>query len=172
MGIRVSGGSISLLGFGIKWDLTESDKKVARAVLAFMEDRRLLFGNRHDEDEGHSVASALDCRTFLTAQIPMTTPGKPLEATLKAMRASFRQFVELGGPSGSKFWQQGHGRTGYGIDPYSLALGDLRSQIGEQIARIAWRYDLEIDEELARILPPNDDNDPTWLPGFDHDERR
>lgn len=48
--------------------------------------------------------------------------------------------------------------------------GDLRSQVGEQLARIAWAYDLEIDDQLARILPPNDDEgDPSWLVDFDRD---
>lgn len=51
--------------------------------------------------------------------------------------------------------------------------GDLRAQVGEQLARIAWRYDIELDEQLAQILPPEDEpddgTDPSWLIGFDHD---
>jgi hypothetical protein len=113
------------------------------------------------------VASALDCRTFLTREIAETAHGKPLEATLKAMRASFRLFVDRGGLSGRNF-QRTHWE--HQADPFSLALGDLRSQVGEQVARIAWRYDLEVDYDLARILPPEDDgSDPSWLPGFDRD---
>jgi hypothetical protein len=167
MGVKVSGGSFTILGVGLSWERTPSDEAVARTVVVFLEDRRLLFGERHVEDEAHCVASALECRSFLTRQISAATPGKPLQATLKAMRAAFRQFVERGGPHGRNFE---HRRSTYEIDPFSLALGDLRTQVGEQLSRIAWRYDIEIDDELARILPPQDDgSDPTWMVGFDHD---
>jgi hypothetical protein len=64
MGVRVSGGSFSVLGIGINWERTPGAEKIARAVISFLEDRRLLFGSRHIEDEAHCVSSALDCRTF------------------------------------------------------------------------------------------------------------
>lgn len=167
MGVKVSGGSFSVLGIGINWERVPDDERIARAVIIFLEDRRLLFGDRHLEDEAHCVSSALACRTFLTKQIAETEPGKPLETTLKSMRAAFRQFVERGGPHGCNFQ---HHRSMYQADPFSLALGDLRTQVGEQLARIAWRYDIEIDDELARILPPEDDGtDPWWPVGFDRD---
>ena len=160
MGVRVSGGSFSVLGIGINWERTPGDERVARDVVIFLEDRRLLFGDRHLEDEDHCVASALECRAFLTSRIAATSPGRPLEATLKAMRAAFRQFVERAGPHGQNFRYRG---SLHEADPFSLALGDVRSQVGEQLARIAWRYDIEIDDELARILPPDDDSAPSWL---------
>lgn len=167
MGVKVSGGSFTILGIGLNWERTPGDEAVARAVVVFLEDRRLLFGERHIEDEAHCVASALECRSFLTNQILDAAPGKPLEATLKAMRAAFRQFVDRGGPHGRNFQ---HRYSIHETDPFSLALGDLRTQVGEQLARIAWRYDIEIDDELARILPPQDEaDDPSWMIGFDHD---
>jgi hypothetical protein len=170
VGVKVSGGTFTVLGVGLRWDRKPGDEAVGRSVVNFLEDRRLLFGERHIEDEAHCVASALECRTFLTTQISVATPDEPLEATLKAMRAAFRQFVDRAGPHGRNFQ---HRRSMYETDPFSLALGDLRARVGEQLARIAWRYDIEIDEELARILPPEDEpddgGDPSWLIGFDHD---
>lgn len=103
MGVKVSRGSFSVLGIGINWERTPGDEKIARAVIIFLEHRRLLFGNRHIEDEAYCVSSALECRTFLTKQIAETEPEKPLETTLKSMRAAFRQFVERGGPDGHNF---------------------------------------------------------------------
>jgi hypothetical protein len=165
MGVRVSGGSVSILGFGIDWERTVGDERITRFVLGFLEDRRLLFGDRHIEHEAHCVASALECRAMLTSQLAEQNLGRQLEASLKAMRASFRMFVERGGPHGQHF--QRHPST-YEVDRFSLALGDLRAQVGEQLARVAWRYDLEVDEELAAILPPDPDRDDvSWLPGFD-----
>lgn len=167
MGVRVSGGSVSILGFGIDWERTEGDERIARYVVGYLEDRRLLFGDRHVEDEGHCVASALECRSMLTRQLAEAGLGQQLEASLKAMRASFRQFVERAGPHGRNFRRRG---SMYEADPFSLALGDLRAQVGEQLARMAWRYDLEIDYSLATILPPDPSRDDvSWLPGFDDD---
>lgn len=170
MGVRVSGGTFTILGLGLRWDRTPGDEAVARSVVIFLEDRRLLFGERHVEDEAHCVASALACRSFLTSQISAAIPDEPLEVTLKAMRAAFRQFVERAGPRGQNFYHRG---SMYETDPFSLALGDLRSRVGEQLARIAWRYEIEIDDDLARILPPEDEPDEqadtSWMVGFDHD---
>lgn len=168
MGVRVSGGSVSILGFGIDWERTQGDERIARYVVGFLEDRRLLFADRHVEDEAHCVASALECRALLTGLLAEANVGQHLETSLKAMRASFRKFVERGGPDGRDFQ---HHHANYEADPFSLALGDLRSQIGEQLARIAWRYDIEIDELLATILPPDaDQDDVSWLPGFEGDK--
>lgn len=55
MGVKVSGGSFSVLGIGINWERTPGDERIARAVIIFLEDRRLLFGDRHLEGEAHCV---------------------------------------------------------------------------------------------------------------------
>lgn len=168
MGVKVSGGSFTVLGIGLNWERTPGDEAVARAVVIFLEDRRVLFGDRHMEDEDHCISSAQQSRSFLTVQITSASPGKPLEATLKAMRAAFRQFMERGGPHGMYFREK---HWPHQADRFSLALGDLRAQVGEQLARIAWAYDLEIDEELARILPPEDhDDDASWFGDFSSDD--
>ena len=38
--------------------------------------------------------------------------------------------------------------------------------MGIQIARIATQYDLDMEDDLATILPPDDKDDPSWIPGF------
>lgn len=162
MGKRLTG--ISFPWGGIQWETVEGDKHVARRVISFLEDRRLLFADRHVEDQHHCVASALEIRKYLGREISAAKPGKTLEQTLKAMRAAFRKFVEAAGPDAINFFGQ---RWHYEADPFSLALGDLRTSVGMHIAAIAVKFDLEIDDELASIVPPGDD-DPSWLPGFDN----
>lgn len=167
MGVRVSGGSFNVLGIGINWERTAGDEQVARAVVGFLEDRRLLFGDRHVEDEAHCVDSALECRAFLTDQIAHGGISEQLEIVLKAMRAAFRRFVEKAGPHGRNFT---YGYGPHGAETFGLALGDLRTSVGGQLAVIAWRYDIEVDDELARILPPDDNgDDPSWVVGFSND---
>jgi hypothetical protein len=57
------------LGFSVQWDYAEGDEEVARRVIIFLEDRRLLFGERHLEDEMHCLQSAIEIRYFLTTEL-------------------------------------------------------------------------------------------------------
>jgi hypothetical protein len=54
-------------------------------------------------------------------------------------------------------------------DPFSLALGELRSLVGVHLAMIAGQYGIEVEPGLAQILPPDAlaDDDPSFVPGFD-----
>ncbi|WP_155128680.1 DUF6650 family protein [[Actinomadura] parvosata] len=161
---EVTGVSTPL--FGIQWQKTSTDRRIAREVIVFLEDRRLLFGDRHVEDEGHCVRSALQIRAFLTEQLKRHEMGRELSTALKAMRAACRQFVDVAGPQGENF---GYRMGPIGANRFGLALGDLRSQMGFYVAAIATQYKIEVDDDLATILPPppeDEDEDVSWFPGF------
>ena len=157
---------VSTPWFGVQWQKTEGDKELARKVFAFFEDRRVLFGERHRGDEQHCLKSAQRIRQFLTEQIAHAKPGKELEASLRAMRAAARKFVETAGPDARNFGYH----NGYAAAPFLMALGDLRTSIGYQLGLIQSQYPQEVEPELARILPPPDlpgqEDDLSWLPGF------
>lgn len=163
MGYEITGISSSIVG--VQWQKTEGDKKIARDVVTFLEDRRLLFGDRHCEDEAHCIASALEIRTFLTEQIGRAKSGKELEGSLRFMRTACRQFVEKGGPHGRDFFRA---HSMYEADGFGMALGDLRTSIGHQLAVLLSQYPMPIEHELAGIVPKADDDgrDLDWLPGF------
>ena len=67
VGYDVTGFSTPFVG--VQWTKTARDKDIARAVVVFLEDRRVLFADRHVEDEQHCVESVLQIRAFLTEQI-------------------------------------------------------------------------------------------------------
>lgn len=165
VGHRITG--VSAFGFGADWEKTEGDRDVARQVVTFLEDRRVLFGDRHLEDEIYCVRSALETRAKLTELITAAKPGKNLEAALRQMRAHFRRFVELAGPEARNYRDSWRGPSE--ASPFGLALGELRSGVGIQLAMILGAYPMEIESGLARILPPSadDEQDISWLPGFD-----
>jgi hypothetical protein len=148
---------------GIQWETTTGDKDVARRVISFLEDRRLLFGDRHIEDGMHCVASALQIREMLTREIAEAKPGKTLEESLRAMRAACRKFVDAAGPHARNFFGPS---APYVAEPFGLALGDLRTSFGFHVALIAAEFKIRVEEDLARILPPVDDDDASWVPGF------
>ncbi|HZM83529.1 MAG TPA: DUF6650 family protein [Candidatus Limnocylindrales bacterium] len=161
MGIKLTG--ISLPWLGLQWVKTDSDRDIARRVLTFLEDRRVLFADIEFETGRACVWSATQIRAYLTSELQTANPGKELANSLRAMRAACRKFVEAGGPE--EFVR--HSRS---FEHLSHHLGDLRTLIGIQIASLAIAYDLEIELDLASILPPqpSDDLDAVaWIPGFD-----
>src|ERR1700691_4809431 len=86
-------------GFSINWEKVPGDEDVARRVITFLENRRLLFGRRHCEDELECVLSAVEIRNRLTDELIQAKPGKSLDSSIRAMRAAFREFVEAAGPN-------------------------------------------------------------------------
>jgi hypothetical protein len=156
---------VGAFGFSLNWEKVPGDEDVARRVVTVLEDRRLLFGERHSEDEMHCVHSAIEIRKLLTDELARAKPGRSLAESLRAMRTAMRAFVDAAGPEARNF------RYHYGnqTDRSSLALGELRSLVGLHLAVIADRYGIEVEPDLARILPPDisADNDPSIVPGWE-----
>lgn len=167
MGIKFTG--ISTPVAGLSWELTKTDKEVAQQVVTFLEDRRVLFGDRHMEDELLCYRSAGAIRAFLTEQMQILKKNSPLRHSLGMMRAACRVFMDRGEPGGSGFER----RFAYGPDGFGYALGDMRTAIGVQLAVILSQFPLEVEESLLRILPPEDreqDDIGEWMPGFQASE--
>jgi hypothetical protein len=163
MPYRPTGGGA--FGFSLNWEKVPGDEDVARRVVTFLEDRRLLFSERHFEDELHCVRSAIEIRRFLTEELTTAKPGRSLAESLRAMRLAMRAFVDAAGPDARNF----SFRNPTGTDLFSLALGELRALVGLHLAVIAGQYGIEVEEDLAEILPPEvpTDNDPSILPGWE-----
>lgn len=159
--VRTTGLSLPP-GFGIQWEFVESDKEIARKAIIFLENRRLLFGERHTEDEMDCVRSAVEIRNRLTDLIPSAHEGRGVEQSLRAIRAACTQFVNQAGPEARNF----RGFYGGGANPFGQALGELRSLVGIQLALLVDRYKFKVEEDLLSIFPPSDDQDLAWLPGF------
>ena len=149
MTYRVTG--IGAFGLSLNWEKVDGDKQIAQNVIAFLEDRRVLFVDRRGEDETYCVRSAMASREFLTEQLAQAKPGKSLATSIRTMRTAFRHFVEVGGPDGRDFRHRPHGY--WDADPFSLALGELRGQVGQHVLLIAYHYGIEVEDELAAILP-------------------
>lgn len=164
MGYRVKGASA--LGVGLSWEKTPGDAAVARRVLAFLEDRRVLFGDRHMEDGRYCVASALEIRQFLSEQLTSDQHlGQDLANALRVMRAACRQFVDLAGPDARNFEARG---SGWPADRFWLALGELRASMGHQIGGLASAYKIDVEDGLRSLLPPEPRaDDASWIPGFE-----
>jgi len=122
---------------------------VARRVLAFLEDRRVLYEPSEMEVPEHCVESVLRIRETLTGELGRLDAGSALPDSLRAMRAACRKFLgAIDGGVPHSFW-----RGSYQSWVFGAALGELRGVIGVHVALIAQRYGLPVERDLARIMP-------------------
>lgn len=161
---RITGFSTPL--FGVQWTAPQLDREVAREVIVFLEDRRVLYSPYEVEMPDHVVSSVFEIRHFLTECLRRGGIATELSDSLRAMRTACRRFIEATGQQrgpdlyvpttrdiidgGSMSWI------------FNQAFGELRAAFGLHIAQLAVRYGIDVDEPLASILPldPDEDSDP------------
>jgi hypothetical protein len=152
---RLTGLSIPV--FGVSWNPPEADVARARRVVTYLEDRRVLYNPSDLEVPEHCVQSVLEIRQFLTAELAGAGGDSPLDRSLRAMRAACRKFldqVQARGPDLVTFaWQRGH----WASWEFNAALGELRGVFGVHLAQIAGQHGLDVEDDLARILPGEDE---------------
>ena len=153
---------VEAYGLAAQWEFTDDDRDVARELILFLEDRRLLFGLRHLEDERDCIRSAMEIRREMGRLLVRATQGKQLEASLRAIQAACRDFVSAGGHDGERFQ---HGFVAPGMDPFTAALVELRIKVGMHVGVVVDFYrSIELGPELRAIVPnASDDDDIGWL---------
>jgi hypothetical protein len=151
IGKRITG--ISVPFFGVSWNPPESERKVAKRIMSFLEDRRVLYSPYDMEMPTHCVESINEIRRYLTDEIGSLASGSELETNLRALRASCRKFLDK---------TQDHKHEMRYLRPpfdnisswiFISGLGELRGVFGIHIAKIAVSYGLDIEKELATIIP-------------------
>lgn len=143
---------------GASWQPAEMEIGAARRVIAFLEDRRVLYEPSEMEVPEHCVHSVIEIRHRLSDELGKLDSGSELAASLRAMRVACRKFLERVGTDG----RDGiHHATGWGFHSWTFgnALGELRGTFGVHVARIAAAFKLDVEDRLASILPANADAD-------------
>ena len=149
---RISGLSCPL--FGVSWVPPVSDRREASAIVAFLEDRRVLFNPLAIETPDHCLYSVLEIRKRLTQLMERISPESELYSYAKAMRIACREFankceaIDL-----KKIIYHYHHDFPLELILFSNALGELRSTFGIMLAQIAVVYGIDIEDDLAKILP-------------------
>lgn len=148
---RVNGFTIGVVG--TQWTPKPTDSEVARRVIRFLEDRRVLYNDYAWEEPSHCVESVLEIRRFLTDEITKQGDDGDLLAPLRAMRAACRKFLDAVQRDGGR---RVHLSSGMGSFGFFSALGEFRGAIGPQVALLAGHYKIDIENDLARTLPAVD----------------
>jgi hypothetical protein len=159
--------------FGVSWQPPILDITRARSIIAYLEDRRVLYDPFEFESPRLCIESVNKIREFLTGLITTEAPGVELAAVAQGMRRACRKFLRAveersGGPIGRPR-REINTETGqvreipwdpipapHDVD-FNQALGELRGEFGWLIAALATRYGLDIEDELASILPADDE---------------
>ena len=144
---RLTGFSVPI--FGVSWNPPAAEVTVARTVITFLEDRRALFSPYEIEDPEYCIESVIEIRQFLTGKLTGLTKPDGLAASLRAMRAACRKFLD----SQSKHPPRRR-KPGY-ADYFKFVtdLGELRGVFGIHVAALAAQHGLDVEGELASILP-------------------
>jgi len=142
--------------FGVSWNPENTSTDVARRVISFLEDRRVLYNPSEMEVPQHCIESVLEIRNFFTDQIPQTTE-KDLLDSLKALRVACRKFLDSVS-SRDDIIPFGNHRGHWASWEFNGAVGELRGVFGIHIAKIAAMYGLDVEDNLSKILPEKEDS--------------
>jgi hypothetical protein len=132
----------------------------ARRLIAFLEDRRVLYAPDSWETPTHCVPSVLEIRDFLTAELGKLGGKSELSASLRAMRAACRKFLDrVRSRGGRDVARYANHHDSWANWTFYSALGEMRGTLGVHLARIAAQFRLDIQDQLASILPAKDEED-------------
>jgi hypothetical protein len=139
---------------GLSWEAPEAEAAVARRVIRFLEDRRVLYNPSELEQPQHCVMSVIEIRRFLTEQLGDLAEGD-LASRLAAIRCACRKFLDSSRYPDGRPMSIPHGmfHGGYSEWVFTTALGELRGVVGVLIAEIAGQYHLDVEGDLVSILP-------------------
>jgi len=168
--------------FGISWNPPILDAGRARKIIIFLEDRRVLYNPYHTEFVSEATSSVLNMRERLTTELEELNSSSPLSESLRIMRAACRKFLDtnqnlpeyLGHDALNslliskvnrvvlKQGQKFEDILSWNFLPeinFWMSLGELRAVFGLHIAQLSIRYGIDLEEQLASIIPISSDSE-------------
>lgn len=150
--VRVTG--VSTPWFGASWEYRESDADVVRRVFSFLEDRRVLYEPLNAQIFFYVGQSAAEIRKLLTRELGADRPvGEQLSKYLKDIRAALRKFMD-DLDNAEQLERSGLADSSQVRDQQVLALGEMRGRVNPNLALLADKYRVEVEQDLAAVLQP------------------
>lgn len=132
--------------WSVQWEYLETNRDVARRVLADLEDRRVLFYSHGREDPEYCRRSAAEIRQLMTSELSAVGQGDDMDRALRAIRNAARDFIDQAGPKSHHFLAD--------MVTFWKALEDMRIAMAPYIRGMATAYGVLIDHVLDENLPP------------------
>jgi hypothetical protein len=141
---------------GVQWAAPgPSDRERARGFLIELEDRRVLYNPDWLEVRQQVDASVDEIRDICTAALKTFAPSDFATLAIRNVRAACRRYLD---DTTIEFRHADfHRQRGDLSAGMFLALGAFRSTVGQEVARLAAHYDIEVEGELASVLPTLDE---------------
>jgi hypothetical protein len=137
---------------GISWgDPGPGDGETVRRFLVFLEDRRVLYNGMNLEVVSEVHRSTHEIREQCTKTLQALAPKAFAVLPVRAIREASRRFHDDENERFQNFdfgWSRRDGQPGFFV-----ALGSYRATVGLQAALLAAHYDIDIEGDLASILP-------------------
>ncbi|HLI08611.1 MAG TPA: DUF6650 family protein [Ktedonobacteraceae bacterium] len=135
--------------FGIQWEPPRKEREIAKSVVTFLEDRRVLYNPTELELPQHCISSAVEIRHFLTEKMNELDQNCELAKNLRVMRAACRKFLDSAQQLEVRHFSHGS----YQSWVFYSSLGEMRGVFGMCLSQILLSYGLDIEKGLASILP-------------------
>lgn len=143
---------ISCPVFGISWDPPEAQRTIAKRIIIFLEARRVLYADYDVEALCQCIESVTKIKEYLTSELPAVTEGTELNSYIRAMRKASNEFLSCFPDNKSdKCRYCNHGTKEYW--QFVTAIGELRGIFGVMIGQISKAYGLDVEDDLAQIIP-------------------
>lgn len=143
---RVNGISTPI--FGISWNPENTEKDRARKLITFLEDRRVLFDEEEREGADYCRASVEVIREKLTEFLQDFETDKDLVKAVRKFRSACRAFCDEVGAIDFR-----HEPLPVQRSVLNSELSKLRKVAGVTIGSLAISYGLDVEDELASIIP-------------------
>ena len=146
--------------FGISWNPIESEIIIATRIIRYLENRRVLFNPSEMESPTYCVKSAIQIREYLTSEMQNMNANSKLFQFVKAMRIAARKFTDrMEFKKDKDFLYKAQHWDHWASWTFASALGEMRGTFGNMIAQIAAAYGLDVEDELASIIPDSEHDD-------------
>lgn len=143
---------ISCPVFGLSWNPPELDRTIARRIIIFLESRRILYDPYEYEILQPCLVSITEIKNYLTNELQQIGEKSELNAYVRAMRTACNKFL-------STCPDDEHFRY-YACRPNNLyhwifisSIGELRGVFGVMIGQMSKAYGLDVEDQLASIIP-------------------
>jgi hypothetical protein len=144
-------------GGGATWTYEPSERSRAASILRFIEDRRVLYNIYEAEMPEACIRSVKEIREHLRTAIEQCDSAE-LRDPLRAIQAACRQFLTDTDSIPERIFGSRAFHDGPVIWGFNQALGALRVRVGHSVVIVIERFNVDVDEHLSAILPPQEDN--------------
>lgn len=143
--------------FGISWNPVESEIIIATRIIRYLENKRVLFNPSEMESPTYCVKSSIQIREYLTSEMQCMDANSKLFEYVKAMRIAARKFTDrMEYKKDKNFLYNAQHWDHWASWTFASALGEMRGTFGNMIAQIAAAYGLDVEDDLAAIIPDSE----------------